>query len=138
MSVFVKPKLKALKECLGKKDWPGVEKNAEYATSDLIDQQRQFISLPSTVPCWISSLRTTTRKLIRLELIRWRSCQLTSTTHCSLRRVFLALAKFHLEKFDESEAGYKKAIELSPAQPLARQVSHRPIRSLGAVAARAS
>lgn len=28
MSIFVKPKLKALKECLAAKDWPGVEKNA--------------------------------------------------------------------------------------------------------------
>ena len=33
MSIFVKPKLKALKECLGKKDWPGVEKNARCAPS---------------------------------------------------------------------------------------------------------
>lgn len=29
MSIFVKPKLKALKECLAVKDWEGVQKNAE-------------------------------------------------------------------------------------------------------------
>ena len=29
MSVFVKPKLKALKECLASKDWEGVHKNAK-------------------------------------------------------------------------------------------------------------
>jgi hypothetical protein len=44
MSVFVKPKLKALKECLGKKDWPGVEKNATFvqllsSRSDLIEHR---------------------------------------------------------------------------------------------------
>lgn len=29
MSIFVKPKLKALKECLASKDWEGVHKNAK-------------------------------------------------------------------------------------------------------------
>ncbi len=29
MSIFVKPKLKALKECLAAKDWEGVHKNAK-------------------------------------------------------------------------------------------------------------
>ncbi|GAA5950678.1 hypothetical protein JCM3765_000575 [Sporobolomyces pararoseus] len=77
MSVFVKPKLKALKECLGKKDWPGVEKNATA--------------------------------VLDFESSNYNA------------RVFLALAQFHLEKFDESEEGYKKAIESSPSQPLARQ-----------------
>ncbi|GAA5925404.1 SKI complex subunit tetratricopeptide repeat protein SKI3 [Sporobolomyces koalae] len=77
MSVFVKPKLKALKECLGKKDWPGVEKNA----SAVLDFESSNYNA----------------------------------------RVFLALAQFHLEKFDESEEGYKKAIESAPSQPLARQ-----------------
>ncbi|GAA6008264.1 hypothetical protein JCM11491_001948 [Sporobolomyces phaffii] len=77
MSVFVKPKLKALKECLGKKDWPGVEKNATA--------------------------------VLDFESSNYNA------------RVFLALAQFHLEKFDESEEGYKKAIESSPTQPLARQ-----------------
>lgn len=38
------------------------------------------------------------------------------------RRVFLALALFNLGKADESEETYKKAVELSPTQPLARQV----------------
>lgn len=38
-------------------------------------------------------------------------------------RVFLALAYFNLERFDEAEESYKKAIESAPTQPLARQVS---------------
>jgi len=33
MSVFVKPKLKALKEALGVKDWANVEKNARCVSS---------------------------------------------------------------------------------------------------------
>lgn len=41
-------------------------------------------------------------------------------------RVFLALALLNLERFDEAEESYKKAIESSPAQPLARQV-RRPL-----------
>ncbi|GAA6060942.1 hypothetical protein JCM10212_003850 [Sporobolomyces blumeae] len=77
MSVFVKPKLKALKECLGNKDWPGVEKNA---TAVLDFESNNYNA-----------------------------------------RVFLALAQFHLEKYQESEEGYQKAIELNPSQPLARQ-----------------
>ncbi|GJN90635.1 hypothetical protein Rhopal_003647-T1 [Rhodotorula paludigena] len=36
-------------------------------------------------------------------------------------RVFLALAQFNLDRPDEAEESYKKAIELSPSQPLARQ-----------------
>ncbi|GAA5985800.1 hypothetical protein JCM11641_006210 [Rhodosporidiobolus odoratus] len=36
-------------------------------------------------------------------------------------RVFLALALFNLDKPDEAEESYKKAIEQSPNQPLARQ-----------------
>ncbi|BGP16261.1 hypothetical protein JCM10213_007705 [Rhodosporidiobolus nylandii] len=36
-------------------------------------------------------------------------------------RVFLALALFNLDKPDEAEETYKKAIEQSPTQPLARQ-----------------
>ncbi|KAM0791144.1 hypothetical protein ACM66B_005630 [Microbotryomycetes sp. NB124-2] len=36
-------------------------------------------------------------------------------------RVFLALALFNLEKYDEAEETYKKAIELGPTQLLARQ-----------------
>ena len=38
-------------------------------------------------------------------------------------RVFLALALFNLERYDEAEETYKKAIEVAPSQPLARQVS---------------
>lgn len=38
------------------------------------------------------------------------------------RRVFLALALFNLERFDEAEENYKKAIEHAPSQALARQV----------------
>lgn len=37
-------------------------------------------------------------------------------------RVFLALALFNLERFDEAEESYKKAVDLSPGQALARQV----------------
>jgi hypothetical protein len=33
MSIFVKPKLKALKEALAVKDWSGVEKNARFVAS---------------------------------------------------------------------------------------------------------
>lgn len=39
-------------------------------------------------------------------------------------RVFLALALFNLGKPEESEETYKKAIEQSPTQALARQVRH--------------
>ncbi|GAA5887775.1 hypothetical protein JCM5296_001762 [Sporobolomyces johnsonii] len=77
MSIFVKPKLKALKECLAAKDWPGVEKNANA--------------------------------VLDFESANYNA------------RVFLALALFHQGKFDESEEGYKKAIELAPSQALARQ-----------------
>jgi hypothetical protein len=38
------------------------------------------------------------------------------------RRVFLALALFNLNRFDDTEENYKKAIENAPSQPLARQV----------------
>lgn len=37
-------------------------------------------------------------------------------------RVFLSLALFNLERFGEAEESYKKAIEGSPSQTLARQV----------------
>lgn len=37
-------------------------------------------------------------------------------------RVFLALALFNLDQPEEAEETYKKAIEQSPSQPLARQV----------------
>ncbi|BGO99697.1 Superkiller protein 3 [Rhodotorula toruloides] len=77
MSVFVKPKLKALKEALAKKDWPGVEKNA----SAVLDFESSNYNA----------------------------------------RVFLALALFNLGKPEESEETYKKAIEQSPTQALARQ-----------------
>ncbi|GAA5824943.1 hypothetical protein JCM3770_006714 [Rhodotorula araucariae] len=77
MSIFVKPKLKALKECLGQKDWPGVEKNA--------------------------------RAVLDFESSNYNA------------RVFLALALFNLEQPDEAEETYKKAIEQSPGQALARQ-----------------
>ena len=40
----------------------------------------------------------------------------------SYRRVFLALALFNLERYDEAEENYKKAIEGAPSQTLARQV----------------
>ncbi|BGP48364.1 Superkiller protein 3 [Rhodotorula kratochvilovae] len=77
MSIFVKPKLKALKECLGKKDWPGVEKNA--------------------------------RAVLDFESANYNA------------RVFLALALFNLDQPEEAEETYKKAIEQSPSQALARQ-----------------
>ncbi|GEM07171.1 antiviral protein SKI3 [Rhodotorula toruloides] len=77
MSVFIKPKMKALKEALAKKDWPGVEKNA----SAVLDFESSNYNA----------------------------------------RVFLALALFNLGKPEESEETYKKAIEQSPTQPLARQ-----------------
>lgn len=37
--------------------------------------------------------------------------------------MFLSLALFNLERFDEAEESYKKAIEISSTQPLARQAS---------------
>lgn len=37
------------------------------------------------------------------------------------RRVFLALAQFHLESYEPAEENYKKAVELSPSTLLARQ-----------------
>ncbi|GAA5931798.1 hypothetical protein JCM3775_000045 [Rhodotorula graminis] len=77
MSVFVKPKLKALKEALGVKDWAGVEKNA--------------------------------RAVLDFESSNYNA------------RVFLALALFNLDQPEEAEETYKKAIEQSPSQPLARQ-----------------
>ena len=42
--------------------------------------------------------------------------------------MFLSLALFNLDKFDEAEESYKKAIQDAPSQTLARQVS-RPSRS---------
>ncbi|GAA5820347.1 hypothetical protein JCM11251_005586 [Rhodosporidiobolus azoricus] len=77
MSVFVKPKLKALKEALAVKNWEGVQKNA-------------------------------------LGVLDFESNNYNA-------RVFLALALFNLDKPEEAEETYKKAIEQSPSQPLARQ-----------------
>ncbi|GAA5869710.1 hypothetical protein JCM3774_003827 [Rhodotorula dairenensis] len=77
MSIFVKPKLKALKECLAAKDWEGVHKNANA--------------------------------VLDFESSNYNA------------RVFLALALFNLGKIEEAEEAYRKAIELSPSQPLARQ-----------------
>ncbi|GAA5983112.1 hypothetical protein JCM10908_000160 [Rhodotorula pacifica] len=77
MSIFVKPKLKALKECLAAKDWEGVHKNANA--------------------------------VLDFESSNYNA------------RVFLALALFNLGKAEESEEAYRKAIEFSPSQPLARQ-----------------
>jgi tetratricopeptide (TPR) repeat protein len=45
-----------------------------------------------------------------------------------LSRVFLALAQFNLSRPVEAEETYKKAVELNPSQPLARQVRFRPLR----------
>ncbi|GAA5901083.1 hypothetical protein JCM6882_006112 [Rhodosporidiobolus microsporus] len=77
MSVFVKPKLKALKEALAAKNWDGVQRNA-------------------------------------LGVLDFESNNYNA-------RVFLALALFNLDKPDEAEETYKKAIELSPGQALGRQ-----------------
>lgn len=44
--------------------------------------------------------------------------------------MFLSLALFNLDRFDEAEESYKKAIETSPTQSLARQVSLSPPCSL--------
>ncbi|GAA5901092.1 hypothetical protein JCM6882_006114 [Rhodosporidiobolus microsporus] len=78
MSVFVKPKLKALKEALAAKNWDGVQKNA-------------------------------------LGVLDFESNNYNA-------RVFLALALFNLDKPDEAEETYKKAIELYPGQALGRQL----------------
>lgn len=45
------------------------------------------------------------------------------------RRVFLSLALFNQDKFDEAEESYKRAIQDAPSQPLARQVSSIAIAS---------
>lgn len=42
------------------------------------------------------------------------------------RRVFLSLALFNQDKFDDAEESYKRAIQDAPSQPLARQVSLPP------------
>ncbi|GAA5864531.1 hypothetical protein JCM8547_005571 [Rhodosporidiobolus lusitaniae] len=77
MSIFVKPKLKALKEALAVKAWDRVESNA-------------------------------------LGVLDFESTNYNA-------RVFLALAQFNLDKPEEAEETYKKAIKQSPSQPLARQ-----------------
>ncbi|KAL8292821.1 hypothetical protein RQP46_000515 [Phenoliferia psychrophenolica] len=76
-SAYLKGKTKQLKEALGAKDWPGVEKHAN-------------------------------------DVLSFESSNYNA-------RVFLSLALFNLQRYDESEESYKKAIEGAPTQGLARQ-----------------